>query len=100
MSTRNERLEQFFGGNFHQDWDVEGATSWRDVVKQYAVNVPRPQVVAIRDDLQDWLNETANDSNENLPPLFGCDYDPRLEGLAERQWVSQIVGEFDRLLHN
>ena len=100
MNTRNERLEQFFGGNFHQDWDVEGATSWRDVVKRYAVNVPRPQVMAIRDDLQGWLNETADDNNENLPPSFGCDYSPRSEGLTERQWVSQIVAEFERLLHN
>jgi len=100
MSTRDERLEQFFGGNFHQDWDVEGATSWRDVIKQYAVNVPRRQVVAIRDDLRDWFNETASDNNENLPPSFGCDYNPRTEGLTERQWVNQIVAEFDRLLHN
>jgi hypothetical protein len=100
MSTRNERLEQFFGGYFHQDWDIEGAASWRDVIKQYAMTVPRPQVLAIRNDLMDWLNETANHNNENLPPAFGCDYDPRSEGLTERQWVSQIVAEFDRLLQN
>jgi len=69
-AIRNERLEEFFGGYFHQDWDVEGATSWRDVIKRYAVKVPQPQVLAIRADLQDWLNETATDKNENLPPSF------------------------------
>ena len=100
MSTRNHRLEQFFGGYFHQDWDVEGATSWREVMKEYATRVPRPQVLAIRADLQDWLNETADERNENLPPSFGCDYDARSEGLTERQWVSQLVAEFDRLLNN
>ena len=100
MTTRDDRLEQFFGGNFHQDWDVEGATSWRDVVRQYAVNVPRAQVTAICDDLQEWLRQSANEENENLPPSFGCDYNARSDGLTDRQWVTQIVAEFDRLLHN
>ena len=100
MNARNERLEQFFGGYFHQDWDIEGATSWRDVIKHYAVNVPRPDVVTIRNDLEEWLNETASDKSQNLPPSFGCDYNPRSDGLTERQWVSQIVAEFDRLLQS
>lgn len=94
MSTRNDRLGQFFGGYFHQDWDVEGATSWRDVISRYALEVPGPQVRSICEDLRDWLNEAADDKNENLPPCFGCDYDPRSEGLTERQWVEQIVDEF------
>lgn len=100
MNKRDDRLEQFFRGYFHQDWDVEGATTWGDVINQYAANVPRPHVITIRNDLRDWLNETANDENGNLPPGFGCDYDPRCDGLTEREWVSQIVAEFDRLLHN
>jgi len=97
MSTRNERLEQFFGGYFHQDWDIEGAQSWRDVVKQYSVDAPRAQMLAIRTDLQDWLDESVNDENENLPPSFACDYDARSEGLTEREWVRQIVAELARL---
>jgi CdiI immunity protein len=100
MSTRDGRLEQFFGGYFHQDWDVEGATSWRDVIKHYAVNVPRHHVVTIRNDLQDWFNETAGDTSPNLPPPFGCDYNTRSDGLTGRQWVSEIVAEFDRLLQS
>ena len=99
MSTRNERLEQFFGGYFHQDWDVEGATSWQGVIERYAAEVPRSNVVAIRQDLEDWLNETANDKIQNLPPSFGSEYSPRSEGLTDRQWVTRIVDEFDRLLN-
>jgi hypothetical protein len=100
MNTRNERLGQFFGGYFHQDWDVEGAASWQDVIKHYAATVPRPLVVGIRNDLEEWLNESANDESQNLPPSFGCDYDPRSDGFTERQWVSQIITELDRLLRN
>jgi hypothetical protein len=99
MNMRNERLEQFFGGHFHQDWDVEGAASWQDVIRHYALTVPRP-LVGIRNDLEDWLNETANDESQNVPPGFGCEYDARSDGMTERQWVRQIVAEFDRLLQN
>lgn len=100
MSTRNDRLGQFFGGYFHQDWDIEGATSWRDVIAQYAREVPGPQVQRVCEDLRDWLSETASEGNENLPPSFACDYNPRPDGLTERQWVEQIVEEFGRLVHS
>ena len=97
MSTRNERLGQFFGAYFHQDWDAEGAGSWRDVVAQYAREVPGPRVLRTCDDLLDWLKETENEASENLPPGFGCEYDPSLEGLTDRQWVEQIVRAFESL---
>ncbi|HVJ20049.1 MAG TPA: contact-dependent growth inhibition system immunity protein, partial [Polyangiaceae bacterium] len=97
---RDERLGQFFGGYFHQDWDIEGATSWEDVIQQYAAQVPRPQVISIRDDLRDWLEEAAQQEIHNLPPSFGCDYDSSSEGLTGRQWVEHIVAAFDRLLCN
>lgn len=100
MTTRDERLEQFFGAYFHQDWDIDGATSWRDVIGRYATKVPRPMVVTIRKDLEDWLEESKSDPNENLPPSFDCEYDPRSEGLTERQWVCLIVDELGRLLSN
>ena len=64
------------------------------------MKVARPQVDAIRRELQVWLSEPANDKNENLPTSFGCDYNSRSEGLTERQRVSQLVAEFERLLHN
>src|SRR5690348_14757666 len=97
MTARDERLIQFFGGYFHQDWDIEGASSWRDVIAQYAKQVPAPQVQQISEDLRDWLTDSAADENENLPPAFACDYDTRSEGMTDRQWVQQVVNELDRL---
>jgi len=98
MSTKHSRLEQFFGGYFHQDWDVEGAASWKEVIAQYFSDVPRAQVATLRGDLREWLTETEKDVSQNLPPSFGCDYEPRLDGLTDRQWVVHIVAELDRLL--
>jgi hypothetical protein len=97
MTTRNERLKQFFGGYFHQDWDINGPT-WRDVIKQCFTDVKREEAIEIRDDLAAWLAESAGDSSPNLPPSFGCDYEAGLEGLNDRQWVQEMVSEFDRLL--
>src|SRR5689334_811378 len=96
MSTRDQRLAQFFGGYFHQDWDVEGASSWCDVIEHYVSSVPRDHVIAIRDDLWDWLSEST--TGQNLPAEFGCDYNPRVDGLTEREWVSHLVAEMDRRL--
>jgi hypothetical protein len=34
-NERHDLLRQFFGAYFHHDWDVEGATSWQDVILQF-----------------------------------------------------------------
>lgn len=94
---RDDRLAQFFGGHFHQDWDVEGAASWRDVITHYAASVPPPHLTALKEDLVDWLREADNEHSDNLPPSFGCDYSPRCDGLTEREWVRQLIDEVDRL---
>ena len=100
MNERDERLLQFFGCYFNQDWDIEGAHSWRDVIASYARDEHPTLLYQIRADLQSWWEDSANDANENLPPAFGCDYDARSEGLTERQWVAQIINELDRLMQN
>ena len=100
MNERDGRLGQFFGCYFNQDWVIEGAQSWRDVITYYARNEHPALVRQARDDLQSWWEDSANNVNENLPPAFGCDYDARSEGFTERQWVSRIVAEFDRLLQS
>jgi hypothetical protein len=68
------------------------------VVKQCFVEVPRPEVLGIRDDLESWLIESADESSPNLPPVFGCDYESSLDGLTDRQWVQEMVAEFEHLL--
>jgi hypothetical protein len=90
---RDVLLENFFGGYFDEDWDVRGAATWRDVVVEYRREHGAGKARLVRDALAMWLEETRAEPGANLPPKFGCDYDPRPDGLTERQWVEQIVEE-------
>ena len=96
MMERDAQLHQFFAGYFNQDWDIGGATSWTDVVLQYIRENPRSTVLATRDALQSWLGDP--ESGPNLPNAFGCDYDPRPDGLDDRKWVCEIVEFIGRQL--
>ena len=98
MNTRDARLRQFFSGYFNQDWDIGGATSWTDVVAQFVKENPRPHVVQVQTDLRSWLDETASAPETGLPAEFGCDYDPRPNGLAEREWVRLVADSLGKQL--
>ncbi len=100
MSDRNARLTRFFGGYFHQDWDVDGARSWTDVVAEYVRKSPRAQVLALRDDLLSWLEETASRPQQGLPTSFGCDYDPSPDGIDEGEWVRQLADFMQKQITN
>jgi hypothetical protein len=90
-NERNDRLRQFFGAYFHQDWDVEGATTWQDVITQFLSENTDSRACAVRNDLRSWLDDTATEGTQSLPTDFGCDYDPAPDGFTERRWVEQIL---------
>ncbi len=98
MTNRDTQLRQFFAGYFNQDWDIGGAASWTDVVLQYMRENPRAAIIATRDALDSWL--TDPESGPNLPSTFGCDYDPRPDGLDDRTWVRRILEFIDKQLAN
>jgi len=102
MNDRDVRLRQFFGGYFNQDWDIGGASSWRDVVVQYVKENPRESVLVLRDDLRAWLQDTASGGHlsEGLPAGLGCDYDSQPEGLSGIEWVQQLADFMERQLEN
>lgn len=88
MNDRDSRLHQFFTGYFNQDWDVDGATSWSDVVDHYLAENGSAHASRLRDDLRSWLSEAGETS---LPDAFGCDYDPRTEGMDSVAWVRALA---------
>ncbi len=96
MSYRDKRLRQFFGGYFHQDWDTEGAETWQDVAAQYVERAQRRDVRLTCEDLRGWLEETKA-AKPPLPASFGCDYDPRPDGLDERAWVAALADYLEEL---
>jgi hypothetical protein len=99
VSYRDARLRQFFHGYFHQDWDGKGAERWEDVIAQYVAEAPRRDVLVTRDDLRSWLADTAAASGPapGLPASFRCDYDPRPDGLEEREWVGKMADLIEEL---
>lgn len=100
MSTRDERLGQFFGGHFHQDWAILGAQTWQDVVTQYVRDMPKADVTVLLDDLRSYIAEAKSKGWNNLDPTFQCAYDPRPDGQTERQWAEEIADLLAKLLTN
>jgi CdiI immunity protein len=98
MNHRDARLRQFFGGYFNQDWDTDGVKSWTDVVAQYVKENTRAQVMQVHDDLRSWLRETASTPAAGLRAEFWCEYDPRPDGLAEREWVRLVADSLAKQL--
>lgn len=96
MNERDTRLRQFFSGYFNQDWDIDGAASWTDVIAAYIKENSRAKVLVTRNDLRSWLEDP--ESGRNLPPSFGCDYDPQPSGMDDRTWVHRIVDLMERQL--
>jgi hypothetical protein len=100
MTARDERLRQFFSGYFNQDWDMDGVESWRTVIADFVRSNPRAQVLGLIEDLRSWTKDAAIDKLDNLPPAFGCDYDPRPDGQTERGWVEQLTDAMAKQLSN
>jgi len=98
--NRDARLRNFFAAYFNQDWAVEGAHSWQDVLHQFLADNGEVDTATLRDALASWLEEATLDGQNCLPSEFGCDFDPQSDGLNARQWVGKIVDEFNRLLRN
>lgn len=96
MSNRDTRLQQFFSSYFNQDWDAGGASSWSSVVDEYLRQNPVADAAAVRDDLRSWLAE----GDGRLLTAFGCDYDPRPDGMDQRTWAQAISDYIDTHISN
>ena len=97
VRDRYERLRQFFSGYFNQDWDVDGAQAWQDVLRQYLRENSRIDAEGLQEDLRAWLAEEDSKSFR-IPQNFGCDYDPRSDGLTHREWVERMLDELTSVL--
>jgi hypothetical protein len=92
MSNRKQTLRDFFGGYFHQDWDIEGAESWVDVLDQFVRENSPAHVREVGEALRGWVeSSTEEEISRQLAGELGCNYDPRPDGLAARDWVLGII---------
>ena len=94
MTTRDDRLRQFFAGYFHQDWDLGGAGSWPDVMDEYLAGNTKDDAIKTCADLRAWLADSGH--VQQLPPGFGCEYDPGPDGLDQLTWVARLAEYIER----
>lgn len=86
-------LEDFFGGNFHQDWVIE-AVDPIEVVKKFKLHSTTSECEQIARDIEARLLQSSLSDAELSTKLykeFGCEYDPSLDGKRTREWLEEVV---------
>ena len=91
--TVSESIRQFFGGNFHQDWDLV-AEDWHGVVDNYTAGKDAARLLQLAEDIDDLRqNHAANELEVLMLRHAHCAYSPRPLS-TYHEWLGQIT---DRL---
>lgn len=97
--NHSDRLSQFFGGYFHQDWSLD-ASDWQGVVGLFASGSSPDDVASVAEDIEVLLHSTPSEAEleHKLLEECGCYYTPRpdLGGPSFRQWLSEVCIELRR----
>jgi hypothetical protein len=89
----SEAIRQFFGGNFHQDWDLV-AEEWEGVVDNYAAGQRATRLIALATEIDDFRNTHDEEALKVLMPRQAHSaYNPR-PLTTYHEWLGQIT---DRL---
>jgi hypothetical protein len=88
--TVAEPIRQFFGGNFHQDWDLV-AEEWEGVVDSYVNGNDPARLTALADEIDDLRNGKDEDALAYLMPRQALSaYNPR-PLTTYHEWLGQIA---------
>ena len=89
-------LDQFLGGYFHQDWDLE-AEDWRQVVDQYAASPIRTshQLHALANDIDELMLRYPESELPAAILDMGGFYDPRPE-MTFTAWLRLVAERLRR----
>jgi hypothetical protein len=87
-----ERLWQFFGAYFHQDWALDDS-NWQGVVLGFLKDRSPESARDVLHSIRAWLQCPASDADvaKDLYESFGCHYLPQPDGLSNRAWVEQVA---------
>jgi hypothetical protein len=93
--TVSEDVRQFFGGYFHQDWDLE-AEDWQEAVDEFSRGNKPAKLLAIAQEIDTLRNAYDEDElGTVMHRQAWCSYNPR--PLTFRAWMGQVA---DRLRHH
>ncbi|MHA6204914.1 contact-dependent growth inhibition system immunity protein [Dyella soli] len=84
------RLDQFFGGYFHQDWS-EDDSSWQAVVWRYRADGMGAEAGLVAEEIVQLINRNPDDDSlaAKLNQL-GCFYWPGAKDLY-RAWLFEVA---------
>lgn len=89
----SERLEQFFGGYFHQDCLLDDP-DWESVVRRYRNETPKAEVALLAKEIDSLVAEAPSEAEleQHVLEKLGCYYTPRpdLGGPSFSAWLGQI----------
>ena len=85
-----EKLENFIGCWFHEDWDME-ASSWPELIEKFKIVASKERVQQVFLELKKLLKTTRDDQalEDMVYEEFGCGYDPRPEH-SLREWLTEL----------
>jgi hypothetical protein len=89
-----EELRQFFGGYFHQDWDLAGSTP-SDVMAAFLQNASSESLRNLADALRRLLEDFSTEAalQTYLVDELWCEYVPADGGTT--RWIKSLSTEID-----
>ncbi|HEY4176748.1 MAG TPA: contact-dependent growth inhibition system immunity protein [Kofleriaceae bacterium] len=89
-------MNDFLGGYFHQDWDLDAKT-WHDVVDHYLKDAHAEAAQALANEIRSYLGwRPVETKSEPFLAQFSCDYLPSAGGLSDHDWLEQVAAQLAR----
>ena len=82
-------MEQFFGGNFHPDWDLEAA-DWPQIVDGYVVGEQPGQLRSLARDIDEFRDSRPDPELHAAMLNMGGFYDPRPD-MTYSEWLGHVA---------
>ncbi|WP_396913755.1 contact-dependent growth inhibition system immunity protein [Mycolicibacterium sp.] len=88
-SSVSYAMEQFFGGNFHPDWDLE-AEDWPQIVDSFVVGEKPEQLRSLARDIDEFRKSRPDVDLHAAMMKLGGFYDPRPE-MTYSEWLGHVA---------
>jgi len=92
VKNADSQLIGFFGGWFHQDWDLEAASP-DEILENYLTQADRAERAALSAAIRNYVEMCPDDHllRDRLFQDLQCYYDPSRDGVSPRAWLLSIV---------
>lgn len=97
MNQELHRLEQFFGGYFHEDWNLDGDSD-TEIIALFLNQEPSDSISGVISELDELIRSctgTRKDAAKALSELH-CYYHYPADGLSGLDWLIRIRTQLSR----